>query len=142
MSVAEQFSKDWHRAVGKFTVLQHRVVGMPEQMTHYIHAEADTGSRYEFLGQDVQIDYRNPHAPSFVVVVMEPWHNVWTAPKGSYIYPDYALERWGNPAKSAGQHHGGDTAALVIGLNMICGATIEEACTFASSFFTYSEEES
>jgi hypothetical protein len=139
MSIAEEKSKDWHRAVGKFTVLQHRVAGLPGQMTRYVHAEADTGSKYEFLAQEVQIDWRNPHDPTNVIVVMNPWENSWTSPVGSLIYPDYALEHWGSPHRTAIQHHGGDAAALVIGLNMVCGATIEEACTFASSFFPLEE---
>jgi hypothetical protein len=135
----EEFSKEWHRALNKFTVLQHRVAGLPGQMTRYIHAEADTGSKYEFLGQEVQIDWRNPHDPTYVLVVMNPWNNSWTASPGSLIYPDYALEHWCSPHRTPGSTHGGDAAALVIGLNMLCGATIEEACTFASSFFALEE---
>ena len=122
------FWKDWTEATAKFTVLQHRVVGLPEQMTRYIHAEADTGSKYELLGQEVQIDWRNPHGHTFIVTVMNPWVATWPLQQGAITYPDYAIERWGSPRGR--DMHGGDTAALTICLNMIGGATIEEALNF------------
>ena len=127
----DYFWKTWREAACKFTVLQHRVAGIPGSMTRYIHAEADTGSKYEFLGQEVQIDWRNPHEPTYVMTVMNPWSAVWTSGFGSLIYPDYALEHWRSPRRERSEMHGGDSAALVIGLNMLCGREIEEACNFA-----------
>lgn len=130
----EIFAKQWRDGVRKFAVLQWSQVGLPGQMTTYVHAEADTGSRYEFLGQEVQIDYRNPHYPTFVMVVMSPWRAVWTSPKGSMIHPNYALEHWSPDGRRVG--NGGDAAALTIGLNLLCGSTLEEAIDLAATFFT------
>jgi hypothetical protein len=128
----EGFWQHWLEAVNKFTVLQHRVVGMPQQMTRYIHAEADTGSRYEVLGVEAQIDWRNPHHATYEVVVMNPWINAWPLQYGSVVYPDYAIEHWGSPRGR--NMHGGDAAALTLMLNMIAGATIEEAAAFARTY--------
>jgi hypothetical protein len=125
----EHFWTDWMEAVDKFKVIQHRVVGMPEQMTHYIHAEADTGSKYELLGQEVQIDWRNQHGHTFMVTVMNPWVACWQLQQGALTYPDYAIERWGSPRGK--DMHGGDVAALVICLGVIGGSTIEDSLEFA-----------
>jgi hypothetical protein len=124
----EHFWDDWTEATSKFIVLQHRVVGMPQQMSRYIHAEADTGSRYEVLGCEMQIDWRNPHTCTYEVVVMNPWVNAWPLQYGSVVYPDYAIERWGSPRGR--DMHGGDAAALTICLNMIGGTTIEDSLNF------------
>lgn len=135
------FSKQWHKAVNGFTVLQHRLSGLPDGMTMYIHAEADTGSRYEFLGQEVQIDYRNPHSPTLMGIVLNPWVNAWPL-SGGMIHPDYALEHWGRDgAWMASHYHGGDAAVLCIGLNMLVGANVEDARDFASTFFIKEDED-
>lgn len=123
----DHFWKTWKEAVEKFTVLQHRASGIPGSMTRYIHAEADTGSKYEFLGQEVQIDWRNPHHPTYVITVLNPWQTAWTTQYGSYLHVDYVLEHWRPLYKTRREMHGGDSAALVIGLNMVNGFDIDEA---------------
>jgi hypothetical protein len=129
----EHFWKDWEEATNKFVVVEHRVWGVPTMMNRYLHAEADTGSKYEVLGMDAQADWRSVDETYFITVSL-PWCATWTSAFGSVIYPNYAMEHWRSPRRTMNEMHGGDAAALTIALNIICGHNLEHAVSFAKSF--------
>ena len=131
----EHFSKDWQDACDHFKVMEYRVWGVPSMINRYLHAEADTGSKYEVLSTEMMAEWRNSTSPTYYVTVANPWERVWTSSFGSIIYPDYALEHWRSPHRTVSQMHGGDAAALTICLNMICGHGEEQAVSFAKSFY-------
>jgi len=134
-----QFWKDWKDACDKFTIVEHRVWGVPTMMNRYIHAEADTGSKYEVLGMDAQSDWRSRDNETYFITVSLPWCASWTSPFGSLIYPNYALEHWRSPRRTVNEMHGGDAAALTICLNIITGHDEEHALSFARSFLVEQE---
>jgi hypothetical protein len=137
----ENFGKDWRHACNHFTVLEHNVFGVPGLMTRYLHAEADTGSRYEIISTEMLSPFRRADGPTNFISVVLPWAAVWTADHGSIIYPNYALEHWRSPRRTLNEMHGGDSAALPIGLNIICGSDYDVAVGFAKSFYAAPEED-
>jgi hypothetical protein len=126
----EEFRKDWLEACEKFTIIQHTVTGI-KGMNYvcFVHAEADTGSRYEFIGVEIP---RWDGEMQLALVVKNPWERVWTCSWGP-IYPDYAIEHWGSPRQGRNMH-GGDAAALTIGLNILCGDEPDVAVAFCKDF--------
>ena len=133
---------EWKRACDAFVVMEHRVWGVPTMMNRYLHAEADTGSKYEVLGMDAQSDWRSRSNETYFITVVNPWQAAWTCGYGSMIYPNYALEHWGSHRRTPSQMHGGDAAALVICMNIICGMNPSEAVSFTRGFLPLENEES
>ena len=129
-----EFNRDWQKAVLSFNVMQLEWdphTGKPV----YIHAEADTGSKYEVVAMDVLSAWRNPDWPTTVITVLNPWQTAWTTPRGGMVWPDYALKHWRSPRRTVSEMHGGDAAALVICLNIIATGSVESSVEFAGSFF-------
>lgn len=85
-----------------------------------IEAQADTGSRY--------MVYTMPARPvvgsDALVVVRWPWQAVYEITPGSYVTPDYFVQRLGAPHRgSIEHHHGGDVYALLECLRRLIGIT-------------------
>lgn len=124
--MSELFRLQWLEAVEKFTVMNLVV----SDEVAYLHAEADTGSRYEFLGARIPTAWTPGHSTHFISV-FSPWERVYPIVHGTYIHPTYAFEKWGAPAWREREMHGGDAAALLVGVNIINGQSVDDALAYA-----------
>lgn len=118
------FKEEWLKAVEKFKVVQYWIGNGID----YIHAEADTGSKYEVFSTHIWSDWRTKANPTCFVTVANPWKTVWTTTWESWAYPDYVMEHWRSPYRTSLEHmHGGDMAAITICINAVLGHEVEEA---------------
>jgi hypothetical protein len=118
----EEFREQWLLAVNNFKIVQYWVGNGID----YIHAEADTGSKYEVFSTHIWSDWRTRENPTCFITVANPWERVWTTPWESWAYPDYVLEHWGSTRRSRSETHGGDAAAITICVNAVLGHEIND----------------
>lgn len=116
-------AQQWVDAINNFVIKQSNFVGDVE----YIHAEADTGSKYEVASYVTNSYWRNRDGHTMFIAVSQPWERVWTSNRSGFAYPDYVCEHWGPPSRKFDDVHGGDLAAVAMCINLLKGNTLEQA---------------
>lgn len=123
--IREMYFQQWNEAVDNFIIKQY----VNSDVTTYIHAEADTGSKYEVFSTLIKSLWRNQSDLTCFVTVANPWERVWTSPFNSWAYPDYVREHWGHSralVRTDREVHGGDLAAMTMCVNMALGHSLDE----------------
>ena len=118
----EMFMEDGREALRNFVIMEDSEIS-----NGYIHAEADTGTRYEVYAVKARGENFTRNESSYKIVsIYEPrtYTGVYPIMVGGLIEHNYFLEKFGGRGNDVSSYHGGDVYALIMCICLLTGCNM------------------